>query len=149
MATAKIASRKSSKYDQFAKINTREKRFALTGESKYPRKLVLLRYGIRIPTQHSKLTCIHGNAITKFIPCHYSDRVTPKTPVRFFLFPLFICFVFNFFLSFFFSWGRGGGGRRALVKILYTGNLIYHPPQSIHVFIFKNKPLSRASCFIL
>ena len=51
-------------------------------------------YGIRIPTQHSKLTCIHGNTITKFIACHYSDRVTSKTPVRFFLFPLFIFFFF-------------------------------------------------------
>ena len=56
-------------------------------------------YGIRISKQHSKLTCIHDNTITKLIPLHYSDRVASATPVRF----LHLRFLFLFF------W-RGGGG---------------------------------------
>ena len=38
-------------------------------------------YGVRIPTQHSKPTYIHGNTITEYIPHHNSERVTSKTPV--------------------------------------------------------------------
>ena len=33
-------------------------------------------YGIRMPSQHSKPTRIHGNTISKFIPRHHHDRNT-------------------------------------------------------------------------
>ena len=64
-------------------------------------------YGIQIPKQHSKLTLIHGNTITKLISCHCSDRVTSKTPV------IFLHIFFYFLFSFLFFGGEG-----ALVKIL-------------------------------
>ena len=34
----------------------------------YTHQQVFSIHGIRMPSQHSKLTCIHGNSITEFIP---------------------------------------------------------------------------------
>ena len=33
-------------------------------------------YGVRMPSWHSKPTCIHNNTISKFIPQHHYDKVT-------------------------------------------------------------------------
>ena len=33
-------------------------------------------YGIQMPPQHSKPTCIHSNTISKFIPRHHYDKET-------------------------------------------------------------------------
>ena len=40
--------------------------------------------GIGTPTQHSKLICIHGNTIPKFILCNYRARKKTKSQARFF-----------------------------------------------------------------
>ena len=82
-------------------------------------------YGIRIPTQHSKLNCIHRNTITEFIPRHYNDRVTSKI-------------LTYIFFSFFFFFGEGGGG--VLIKIHYTGNLVYHPPLVFRILFLITCP---------
>ena len=84
-------------------------------------------YGIRISKQHSKLTCIHDNTITKLIPLHYSDRVASATPVRF----LHLRFLFLFF------WRGGGGGGGG--GCIYTGNLIYHLCPLAYVAIFSGQ----------
>ena len=73
------------------------------------------RYMVFEYQQHSRLTCIHGNTITKFIPRHHRPRKTSTIPVRF----------LHIYFSFF------SGGYAAIVKINYTRNLINHPRQSI------------------
>ena len=80
-------------------------------------------YGIRIPTQHSKLNCIHRNTITEFIPRHYNDRVTSKILTYIFFFPFF-CF------------GGGGTNQDTLHR-----KFSIPPSPRIQDFIFNNMPL--------